>query len=75
MKKLLFFSFLLFTSTTFANKYISHYQKGQSLIIATETGQVRLTAFSPFAMETFYQLQDLKQLPSWSIAVKPGKFP
>ena len=75
MKKLLFFSFLLFTSTTFANKYISHYQKGQSLIVATETGQVRLTAFSPFAMETFYQLQDLKQLPSWSIAVKPGKFP
>ncbi len=75
MKKLLFFSFLLLTSTAFANKYISHYQKGQSLIIVTETGQVRLTAFSPFAMETFYQLQDLKQLPSWSIAVKPGKFP
>lgn len=73
MKSLLFLTLILFTSSTFANKYLSYSRTDQSLLITTEKGQVRLTAYSPFAIETFYQWQGIKQLPSWSIAVKPQK--
>ncbi len=73
MKKLLLIILIFLTSSAFANQYISHSLQDQSLLISTEKGQIRLTAYSPFVIETFYQWRGLKQLPSWSIAVKPEK--
>ncbi len=65
-------SFIILLQACISEQYNLPYSlEQQSLIIETPTGKVTLTAYSSTVIETFYQLDGYKQLPSWSIANKP----
>lgn len=64
---------LTLASPVFAleQKYVSHSQNGNALMIKTDKGQVKLTFYNAESVEAFYQPTGLKQLPSFSIANAP----
>ncbi len=61
------FAGILLCFNCIAAEYLSHKVDNQSLVIATDTGKVTLTAFSDSAIEVFYQPDHVKQLPSFAI--------
>ena len=49
-------------------QYESHSIEGQTLVIRTDMGQLRLTALNDSAFEVHYIENDIRQLPSFAIA-------
>lgn len=60
---LVFFSSLLWAAT-----YQSHQLTAEGLLVKTDEGMVRLRFLTPAAIETFYQKEGMKQLPSFALA-------
>ncbi|MFQ3198702.1 MAG: oligosaccharide 4-alpha-D-glucosyltransferase, partial [Paraglaciecola sp.] len=68
---LLVLSLLTLSGASFAARYLTHELQGQSLIIHSDEGQLRLTAYNAHAFEVFYQPTQTKQLPSFAIGDPP----
>jgi oligosaccharide 4-alpha-D-glucosyltransferase len=68
---LLVLSLLTLSGTSYAARYLDHELQGQSLIIHSDEGQLRLTAYNSHAFEVFYQPAQTKQLPSFAIGGGP----
>ncbi len=62
---------LLLQSCQTSEGFISARLNQQTLEIETTEGRITLTAYSPYVIESFYQIDGFKQLPSWSIATQP----
>ncbi|MDJ0911676.1 MAG: glycoside hydrolase family 31 protein [Woeseiaceae bacterium] len=54
-------------------EYESHVWEGQSLIITTTEGDLRITALNDGALEVFYHDPDVRQLPSFAIDGEPAQ--
>ncbi len=52
-------------------EYEGHAWEGQSLIVMTTEGELRITALNEGALEVFYNHPDVRQLPSFAIDGEP----
>lgn len=52
-------------------EYQSHELSGQTLIVQTDVGELRVTAYDDAALEVHYLQNGIKQLPSFAIAGSP----
>ncbi len=52
--------------------YEAHLWEGQSLIVTTSEGELRITALNDGALEIFYHDPDVRQLPSFAIGGEPA---
>ncbi|MFT6899455.1 MAG: oligosaccharide 4-alpha-D-glucosyltransferase [Paraglaciecola sp.] len=68
---LLVLSLLTLSGTSYAARYLDHELQGQSLVIHSDEGQLRVTAYNSHAFEVFYQPNQTKQLPSFAIGGGP----
>jgi len=65
----LFLLWVIFCSqSTFAANYLNHHIDNNQLLINTDEGAVRISAYGESALEVFYQPRDTKQMMSFAIA-------
>lgn len=69
---LVVFGFIVFSSAISAAQYLSHKQLDQSVLINTDEGVLKVTAYQSDGFEIQYQ-SNLKQLPSYALAGEPQK--
>lgn len=66
--KLIVLFLFVFSSFLSAATYQSHQLTEQGLFVKTDDAVVRLRFLTPVAIETFYQKEGIKQLPSFALA-------
>jgi oligosaccharide 4-alpha-D-glucosyltransferase len=69
---ILFACFAPAANAEFGN-YIAHEIRGQTLIVQTDIGELKITAIDDAAFEVHYVEPGIKQLPSFSIADDPAE--
>ena len=79
MNKLLFTLLAVLAATWISpaaadfGNYRSHEQQGQSLLVTTDVGQLRLTVIDEAGFEVHYAARDAQQLPSFALAGSPPR--
>jgi oligosaccharide 4-alpha-D-glucosyltransferase len=77
MKRLLLPLFAVLAATWISpaaadfGEYLSHQQQGQSLLVTTDVGELRLTVIDEAGFEVHYAARDTRQLPSFALAGTP----